>query len=463
VSENRGLAWIDYDNDGWQDLYVVDLDGSGRLYHNLGDPEADGHNGFELAVNTNTELTGLETLGAVAGDYNNDGYDDLFVSGFLLENQQDGTFQDVTAAKGLNVTGNCNLGAAAFGDVDSDGDLDLYAGSFSFASHCNYFFKNNGQGTGYSFTESSSQAGLGQSSAEATWAVVMTDYDNDRDLDIYIVNDFSLPNRLYENDGSGNFTFLSNGSDIRVNAMGVAVGDYDVDGDFDFFVTNVTSRNPSNTNLKNKLLRNDGASGFSEVATLAGVLGNERMPAHTGSSIYWGASFLDVDNDGYLDLYAANNPMSGTLPELNKQNRLYINDGDVNADGVAEGTFTEAILPVVNVEPGHGVARADYDNDGRMDIAVHGKSVDGGINGVMLLHNVTPQNNQWLKLRLVNESNSNARGIGAKIRLTSNDPASRTARWFNCVRFVRADHILRVMNFRCSSAFRQIRSLSVWR
>lgn len=422
-ANSGGIAWLDYDKDGWQDLYIVNVAGDNRLYRNLGDPDKNGvHNGFTRITNANIELSGSISNGATIADYNNDGWDDIFVSNTgvnsLLENQKNGTFIDVTVNQGLSGESTGSY-AATFGDVDGDGDLDLYVVAWIGDNH---FYRNNGGSSGFSLVTNN-----GLASSSFTFDAVMTDVDNDGDMDIYEANDFFETNKLWINNGAGNFSLKNSGAGISILGMGIAVGDYNRDGLLDLYSSSISAAQGTTVPDVNVLLQNTGAGNFSNVTQTKKVLGNERLavissvPLRLQCSVYWGASFLDVDNDGNLDLYAANDNRgfgsggNGACHNqetgLATQNRLYMNNGAPN-----NFDFSERILSTVNIEPGQGVATADYDKDGRIDIAVHGRKGD-----VKLLRNTSDTTgNSWLGVELVgNGTTDNADGIGAKVIATS--------------------------------------------
>ncbi len=402
---SAGIAWIDFNNDGAQDLYIPNQTGPNRLFQN------DGSGQFtEIGAAAGVQLSTSASQGVAIGDYDGDGYDDLFVanSGFntLLRNLGDGTFSNVTNAAGLNDVSKRSF-AASFGDVNGDGRLDLYVGHWDFQNqptlHCpdNDLYLNNGDGT---FSNVSVETGTNNPGCAFT--VPMTDFDQDGDLDIFLPNDNvawgsqtpSLDNEMLRNDGlgtSGLPVFTAVGDEVGLGesttGMGVAIGDYDNDGDIDYYRT-VIGPGPLSTN--------DGTNNFTPT-TLNGDGG-------TG----WGAAFFDADNDGFVDLYRGNS-LSGFSggPQANK---FFYNNGD--------GTFTQMVNTVglTGQEAGLGLAVADYDNDGDMDVVVHGR------NGVVdLYRNDTPMTNNWLKIELQGEP-GNHRGIGSIVRLgTSNGVETR--------------------------------------
>jgi hypothetical protein len=324
-----GQAWGDVDNDGWLDLYVTDSAGSNHLYLNNGDET------FRLAANNDVvALPNSRSGGTIFADYDNDGWQDLLVlnwgANVLFHNEAGRGWRDVTEIAGV---GDENAGkSAAWGDYDNDGYLDLYVANWSCYPECgrpsegdrDRLYHNNGDGT---FTDVTNF--LRGTTRGAGFAVVFLDIDDDGDADIYVVNDeFINPvgNKLFRNDGAGCdgwcFTEIGKetGTDTRVMGMGVSPNDFDNDGDVDFFFSNGGPM---------VLLENAGNS-FTNRAENAGI-------ALTKGAIGWGSIFLDYDHDGWQDLYLAlsqNNDAGGAF------NPLFRNLGngsfeDVTADSGA--------------------------------------------------------------------------------------------------------------------------------
>jgi len=288
-SSAHGVAWADYDNDGDLDIYLPYRFELSRFFQNNGD-------GTFSDVTEKMGIWGY--MSACFADYDNDGDLDLLVTNFarpnaLYQNNGDGTFTDVTARSGVGDQRGDTYGIT-FGDYDKDGDLDFYVTSYEF--YPDQFYRNNGDGT---FTNLSEVVGL-KNVEERGLGVCSLDYDNDGDLDIYVANDFGN-DVLYQNLGNGTFRDVSLEAGIKgpYNAMGVAAGDYDNDGDLDIYITN------GGTNV---LHRNNGDGTFTDVAKAAGV---EDTPG-----IGWGAMFFDYDNDGDLDLYVVNGDLAnvGKIP-----------------------------------------------------------------------------------------------------------------------------------------------------
>jgi cytochrome c peroxidase len=397
-----GQAWGDYDRDGWVDLYVTDSGGPNHLYRNNGDGT------FSLSpLSGQVSLAAVYSNGAVFADYNNDGWLDLYVANwgqdslFLNENGQG--FRDVTHAAGINNENNSKT--ASWGDFDNDGWLDLYVANWSCYPKCgrsmdgdvDRLYRNNGDGT---FSNVSDYLGGGMNGAG--FVASFNDYDNDGDLDIYLVNDeFVNPigNKLWRNDGPGCggwcFTQVAPqaGADSKVFGMGLAVGDYDNDGDLDYYYSNVGPM---------ELLQNNGDGTFREVAEAAGV----RVP----NGIGWGAVFVDYDNDGWRDLYLA---IADTTNHRDiGSNKLFRNNAD--------GTFSEVSCDneASDVRMSIGVAYADYNQDGWVDLLVGNAD-----EGYRLYENRAGRSSQanWLALELTGGGPVNRDAIGARAYLTTPD------------------------------------------
>ena len=360
-----GSAWADYDGDGWVDLFVTGNLDPNVLYRNQGDGS--------FAVSVHSEQLSLPLVpsgGAVWADYDNDGWRDLYILNMganrLFRNLEGAGFADVTAAAGVGDVGKGTTGA--WGDYDEDGQLDLYVTNWSCIPECeirdfsrsrDVLYHNNGDGT---FTDVSGLLGFEQLLG-AGFSVSWVDIDDDRDLDLYVVNDKAvnaLGNVLWRNDGAGCggwcFTDVSarSGADVVVHGMGLATGDYDNDGDLDFYFSNMVRAMV--------LLENLGDGEFRDASALAGV------DYETGEAVGWGTVFLDYDNDGWLDLYLA---ATGISPIYGKAgmhfpypDMLYHNEGDGSFRAVEGARFTDDDYATM------GLSTADYDRDGRIDFAL---------------------------------------------------------------------------------------------
>ncbi len=410
--ETSGQAWGDYDGDGWLDLYVTRQDGPNVLYRNRGDGT------FEVSpVSSEVALPTGMSGGAVFVDYDDDGWEDLYVvqwgANVLFRNEQGQGFSDVTQAAGVGDDGRGMT--ASFGDYDRDGHLDLYVTNWGYAhattledpyASRDRLYHNEGNGT---FTDVTSLLG----DAETTglgFVASFVDLDGDGDVDIYLVNDkgYSGPpptsapfnrNVLWRNDGIGpsGWTFtevaVAAGADARMEGMGLAIGDFDHDGDPDLFASN---EGPA------VLLVNHGDGTFQSRAADFGL-------DVSGSS--WGTVFGDFDLDGHPDLYLA----------LDAQgNRLWLGDGGT--------TFTDVSAASGASDPGRaaGVAMADYDRDGWPDLVI--AVPDGAYH---LLHNRGASNGnvrRSLTVRLRGGDGVNRDAVGSVVTVTRADGLVMTDR-----------------------------------
>lgn len=395
-----GQAWGDYDNDGWTDLYVTDPLGKNTLYRNYGDGTFSVSNLTDQVALFNTY-----SQGATFADYDNDGWKDLLVvtwgQDHLFHNEQGKGFTDVSFEAGIKDDRNSK--SASWGDYDNDGYLDLYIANWSCYPKCgrqfdgepDRLYHNNGDGT---FTEVTDLLNGGVTGAG--FIVNFTDYDNDGDLDIYLVNDeFINPvgNKLWRNDGAGCkgwcFTQVAKeaNANSKVMGMGLAAGDYDNDNDMDYYYSNVGPM---------ELLQNQGDGTFNEVAEQAGV----SIP----NGIGWGAVFLDYNNDGWRDLYVS--VADTTNHEDIGANKLFHNNGD--------GTFTSVACnnESTDIRMSIGVAYADYDHDGWVDLIV------GNLDeGYRLYKNQQGQtsSNHWLAIELAGAGPVNRDAVGARVYVTT--------------------------------------------
>jgi hypothetical protein len=361
-SMGSGGGFLDYDNDGWQDIYLVQsgslegqpVDGpaGNRMFRNNGD----------LSFTDVTDHAGVGDtgygMGCTFGDYDNDGHVDIYVTNFgpnrLYHNNGDGTFTDVTERSGV---GDDRSGAsAAFGDYDRDGDLDLYVvnyvlytiegnlrcGPVDILAYCHpdvydgvpaLLYRNNGDGT---FTDIARASGTANESPDESkgLGVVWLDYDDDGDPDIYVAND-STPNFLFRNNGDGTFTDVALQTGTAFNAdgkteagMGLEARDFDGDGDLDVIVTHLEGET-------NTMYRNDGGGFFMDATTPT------RLSMASLRKVGFGILFVDYDNDGWLDLFIANGHIIEAIERIRpgsgsyhaQANQLLRNDG--------RGSFTD--------------------------------------------------------------------------------------------------------------------------
>lgn len=439
-SMSGGVVLIDYDRDGWPDIYftnapTVDMAIKGEkslgvLYHN-------NHDGTFTDITAKAGLTSsCFAMGGAVGDYDNDGWPDLYLTclggNVLYRNIGNGTFSDVTRKAGV-ADGRWSTGAS-FGDYDGDGFVDLMVTNyvdfhlndlpgFGSAPFCRYrgidvqcgprglrgagdaLFHNNGDGT---FTDVSNAAGVSDPSGYYGLGVVWADFNNTGRPDIYVAND-STPKYLYENQGNGKFKEIGLQSGTAVSddgseqaSMGIALGDYNHTGRQSIYVTNFSDEN-------DLLYRNEGDWNFKEVSYAAGVA----LPSLP--YVKWGTAFADVDNDGWLDLITVNGhvyPQVDTLPSgagYREPKLLQLNQKD--------GTFCDASdqagKALTERRVSRGLAVGDLFNDGKMDIVV------GDIDGApMLLRNHGVSGRHWVSFELTG-TKSNRLALNALIKIAA--------------------------------------------
>jgi hypothetical protein len=438
-SPGNGVALIDYDNDGWLDVYLVtaaQLDGArnriahrNALYRNLG-----GWRFEDVSAAAGVDVAAWGN-GVCAGDADGDGRLDLYVTNWgpnvLLRNRGDGRFEDVAARAGV-AAGGWSTGCA-FLDVDADGDLDLYVARYVSATwedvlnarrtlrwrngpsimvgpaglpgEADLFFENLGNGT---FREGAAQHGLADSARAYGFGVVATDVDDDGAVDLFVAND-SNPNFLYKNDGSGHFHSVGLMAGVAVNGearaqagMGVDAGDADGDGRMDLVLT-------AFAHDRNTLYRNLGDTTFEDASLQAG------LATTTFQRMGWGIAFLDADLDGRSDVLVANGHIFadvGAFPELGERfaqkNQLLLNTGGAFRD-VSAGSG-----PGLQVEKvSRGLAVGDLDNDGDPDVVV--SNMD---DTPTLLENRQTTGHHWVTLGLSSPA-GNRFAIGARVTVVA--------------------------------------------
>ena len=418
-----GAAMFDYDNDGDLDIYVANGHGfRNYLLKNEGNLEfTDVSREAGVAVER-------ETHGVASADIDNDGDADLFVAtdghNYLFLNNGDGTFTDITERAGI--ISNYFSSTVAFADVDNDGYVDIYVGG---AGGEDGVEKNRIVGTGelylnngdLTFTDITDETGT---EGTYTWSVRFCDYDDDGDPDLFTANDQGIalagewsPIRLHRNDGDLRFTDVTRESGLGITGswMGLAFGDYDLDGDFDLFATNVggsfVDKKGHQEYDLHGFFRNDGGV-FRNIAEELKVSRNNSLAElHFG----WGTVFTDFDNDGDLDLYFVGN--FEMLEAYLNPGYLLINDGAGSfADSTAryglktiDGTGTNSIAV--------GVATGDVNDDGHVDIFVANAGTDFRTGYPMLFTEKFDDNN-WIRIKLEG-TESNRSAIGARIQLTA--------------------------------------------
>jgi hypothetical protein len=439
-SMSGGVIIFDYDRDGWPDIYFTNAPtvemaikgqkSRGSLYRN-------NHDGTFSDV---TDKSGLSSpcfaMGGAVGDYDNDGWPDLYLTclggNVLYHNNGDGTFTDVTAKAGV-ADGRWSTGAA-FGDYDGDGFVDLMVANyvdfrlndlpgFGSSPNCKYrgmdvqcgprglkgagdsLFHNNGNGT---FTEISKSAGVDDPSGYYGMSVVFADFNNTGRPDIYVAND-STPKFLYKNLGDGKFEDIGLESGTAVSedgseqaSMGIAIGDYLHTGRPSLYVTNFSDEN-------NLLYRNEGNWNFTDVSYPSG-LALPSLPF-----VKWGTAFVDVDNDGWLDLITVSGhvyPQVDTLPsgaryrepkllQLNQKNGTFCDASEEAGPALKEKHVSR------------GLAVADLFNDGNMDVVI------GDLDGSpMILRNHGMPGRHWVSFELAG-TKSNRLALNARIKIVA--------------------------------------------
>ena len=409
-----GQAWGDFDRDGWVDLFMTGNLDPNALYRNNGDGS--------FALSEHSALLSLPDVpsgGAVWADYDNDGWLDLYVVNYganrLFRNQAGAGFTDVTASAGVGDTGKGT--SAAWGDYDSDGWLDLYVTNWSCFPECDpvdfgaqqdRLYHNNGEG---SFTDVTATLDYALTLG-AGFAPAFLDYDGDGDSDIYVVNDKlqnEIGNVLWRNDGAGcshwcwTNASAATGTDLLINGMGVDASDYDNDGDLDLYITDMV--------YQMHLMMNDGAGGFRNRARSTGSAINLGPDQGVG----WGAVFFDYDNDGWQDLYVASTEYFQTFPELEvsfmnpRADALFRNDRHRAFLDVSASSGIDEALPTL------GVAFADYDQDGDLDL------VTGNWNSGYRLYQNQGGAYRWLALDLRGAADVNRDAVGTRVYLTTDD------------------------------------------
>lgn len=431
-----GCGFLDYDNDGWMDIYLVN---SGRCdFYEPARPLRNAlyHNNRDGTFTDVTQKAGVPGnaygMGVAVGDYDGDGFPDLYVTQYphsiLYHNNGDGTFTDVTAKAGVLATGWAT--SAVWFDYDNDGRLDLFVCHFvdyskSKLKFCGdrltgerfycipsiydpmpcWLFRNNGDGT---FTDVSKESGISQSQAKA-WGVVAADINNDGWMDLYVTND-TVPNFLFANRGKGRFEEIGMLAGVGVNVfgkprsgMGVDAADYDQDGWIDLFEANVDHEMYS-------LYHNDKNEAFSDAALSTGIGAATRLMSG------WGLKFFDYDNDGNRDLLLCNGHPDDSVEKRIEgvkflEPMLLFHNTGKSFENVSQQSGPIFSKPL----SGRGLALGDFDNDGSVDVLVTQNNA-----APILLRNNLGRQNHWLGVRLIG-TKANIDAIGAKITYQSGD------------------------------------------
>ena len=437
-----GVAFLDYDNDGWLDIYLVN--GSTFNAWNGKEPAPKAalfHNNHDGTFTNVADKAGVTNerwgFGVAVGDYDNDGWPDMYVSNYgknrLYHNNHDGTFTDVAEKAGVTL-GNWSTGAT-FGDYDGDGKLDLfvpgyvhfdmnnlptpgyafckfrgegvYCGPRGLKGEPDHLFHNNGDGT---FTDVSKKAGVSDPTNNYGFTSVFVDVDNDGKVDLLVAND-STPNYLYINKGDGTFkdaSFLSgfglNQDGRETASMGLATGDYRNTGLVDLYTGTFSDD-------YKPLYRNEGKGNFTEISPEMGIA------SPTYPFLTWSTEFIDYDNDGWKDLLAVNGhvyPQADKYPwGTSYAQRPYL------LHNVDQGKKFEMVPAVEGsglaiVVPGRGAAFGDLFNNGKIDVVIN--CMD---HTPVLLQNVNADKHHWVGLKLIGGPKSSRDAVGAAVYLTA--------------------------------------------
>jgi len=440
-SMSGGVALIDYDNDGWPDIYFTNAPSVAMALSGKKARSALYHNNHDGTFTDVTDKAGVGypcwAMGAAVGDFNNDGLPDLIVSCFggvvLYRNNGNGAFTDVTKSTGLDIDKGWATGAT-FGDYDGDGNADLFVPHYvdfdmndlpQFGSQvtCQYhhvavqcgprglkgspdaLYRNNGDGT---FTDVSKATGVDDPNNFFGLGAVWSDFDNDGKLDLFVAND-GEPNYLYRNDGSGHFKDIALDSGVAVSDegleqanMGVAVGDYLNTGKMSIAVSHFSEEYAA-------LYRNDGNLSFTDVSHLSGIV--QPSVPYVG----WGDAFVDLNNSGWLDLVLVNGHVYPQVDDIKagiayREPRLvYINQHNGTFREMGAATGTSVRIPQVS----RGLAVGDLFHRGVMDLVI-----ENLVGGPMILEAKPNPSNHWVSFALEGAP-KNRLALNVRIRITT--------------------------------------------
>ncbi len=428
-----GVAFLDYDNDGFLDIFIASGEGGpSRLYHNDGK----GHFTDVTAKMGLGESSGW-AQGVCAGDYDNDGFTDLFVTYWgqnrLYRNAGGVHFEDVTERAGLKQDRTRYNSGCAFLDYNNDGHADLFVANYlkfdpkttpkpgenaycwyrGIPVNCgprglpfdrNILYRNNGNGT---FTDVSDASGISKPDQNYSLGVLTGDFNNDGLVDVYVACD-QTPSLLYINQGDGTFVeeallrgvaFDENGK--AMSGMGATAADYNGDGWLDIFRSNFSDE-------RETLYRNRGRGEFDDSTVAAGMSVNTRY-------VGWGCGFFDFDNDGWVDLFLVN---GHAFPEVDRLSiDIHFKDRAILYRNLGNGKFSDvserAGPGILERHSARGAAFGDYDNDGLIEVLINNQNEPPS-----LLKQSTRPSNHWILLKLAG-TRSNRSALGAKVRLTA--------------------------------------------
>ena len=435
-----GGAWLDYDNDGDWDLYLVNCQGeeteiTNSLYENLGNGK------FLKANNTGTEDAG-EGMSVSVADYDNDGDSDILVTNYgdfkLFRNNGDKTFSDISKIAFPDGINDWWYGGSTWGDYDLDGDLDLYiAGYVDFSRRPQYtslrfpmdfgglpntLFRNEGDGT---FKNVTKELNILTDASRKSMQVLFHDFNEDGFPDLFVANDTDA-NGFYLNRGNGTFKVFSGPSGLSTTdgSMGIAIGDINNDGMEDVVYTNYAAEVNTLAYLIDNSSSNDG---ILKNAVFIHSFDSPLVHKLSWPKISWGPGLFDMDNDGDLDLFFANGHLNSVSGDNRQTNLLFENDG--------KGFFKDISNSSGILATGKRIHRsamfADYDNDGKVDmyVTVNGQQVEDGKGNTifdknqgkgLLLQNRSTTENNWIKIRLKGIK-SNRDGFGSLIKIKYNE------------------------------------------
>lgn len=442
-SMSGGVALIDYDGDGWPDIYFTGAQSVEMALHGIKARGALYHNNHDGTFTDVTDKAGVGypcwAMGAVVGDFNNDGWPDLLVTCLggvvLYRNNGDGTFTDVTKASGLGGDTGWATGAA-FGDYDRDGWADLFVSHyvdfhldnlpvFGSSKSCKYMglevqcgprglkgspdnlYYNNGDGT---FTDVSKQAGVNDPEQRYGLTSIWTDFDNDGNLDLFVTND-GQANYLYQSDGKGKFTDIALSSGVATNEdgveqanMGVALGDCLHTGRLSLAISHFDVEYTA-------LYRNEGAMNFTDVSIASGIARG------TQGYVGWGDAFVDFSNDGWLDFFQVNGHVYPQVDSVHAATKylepklLFLNQRDGSFKNVSRQVGVALQVPQVS----RGVAMGDLFNEGKVDVVV-----ENLVGQPMILRPEGGPQNHWVSFSLQG-TKSNRLALNARVRVTAGD------------------------------------------